>query len=212
MLHFYLFHSLISGMLILICFTACMDNGASCFWICFMCSRYSILPGTLSPVFNTFKLPSHILLQKMRSWYYHVIYPNSYIALFCLRFLVENVASMTWMDRDEISKYLKLQPIELDSIELAPSKRRRLYWTNIPHPARLPRVKNHPSTFVQSCLLDGIALEEKTGVLTLALFLFFPCSKTKLSTLSSFLSLSLTLLPLLQSFVFVSVGNLPSMP
>ncbi|CAK9208796.1 unnamed protein product [Sphagnum jensenii] len=80
-------------------------------------------------------------------------------------FLVENVASMTWMDRDEISKYLKLQPIELDSIELAPSKRRRLYWTNIPHPARLPRVKNHPSTFVQSCLLDGIALEEKTGII-----------------------------------------------
>jgi hypothetical protein len=30
--------------------------------------------------------------------------------------------------------------------------------------------------------------------------------------LSSFLSLSLTLLPLLQSFIFVSVGNLPSMP
>ncbi|KAH9537934.1 hypothetical protein CY35_16G078200 [Sphagnum magellanicum] len=80
-------------------------------------------------------------------------------------FLVENVASMTWMDRDEISKYLKMQPIELDSIELAPSKRRRLYWTNIPHPARLPRVKNHPSTFVQSCLLDGIALEEKTGII-----------------------------------------------
>jgi DNA (cytosine-5)-methyltransferase 3A len=115
------------------------------------------------------------------------------------------------MDRDEISKYLKMQPIELDSIELAPSKRRRLYWTNIPHPARLPRVKNHPSTFVQSFLLDGIALEEKTGVLTLALFLFFPFSKTKLSTSCS-LSLSLTLLPLLQSFVFVSVGNLPSMP
>jgi hypothetical protein len=71
---------------------------------------------------------------------------------------------MTWIDRDEISKYLGVQPIELDSIELSPTRRRRLYWTNIPHPARLPRVKDHPSTFVQSCLHDAIALEEKTGV------------------------------------------------
>lgn len=78
-------------------------------------------------------------------------------------FLVENVASMTWVDRDEISKYLGVQPIELDSIELSPTRRKRLYWTNIPHPTRLPRVKDHPSTFVQSCLHDAIALEEKTG-------------------------------------------------
>lgn len=81
------------------------------------------------------------------------------------RFLVENVASMTWIDREEISKYLKVQPLELDSIELTPSRRKRLYWTNIPHPSRLPRVREHPSTFVQSCLHNAIALEEKTGVL-----------------------------------------------
>lgn len=79
-------------------------------------------------------------------------------------FLVENVASMTWIDRDEISKYLGVQPIALDSIELSPTRRRRLHWTNIPHPARLPRVKDHPSTSIQSCLHDAIALEEKTGV------------------------------------------------
>jgi len=212
MLHFYLFHSLISGMLTWSVSQPAWTTEQAVFWSASCAQDIQSFLVHFLQSFNTFRLPSHILLQKVRSWYYHVIYPNSYIALFCFRFLVENVASMTWMDRDEISKYLKMQPIELDSIELAPSKRRRLYWTNIPHPARLPRVKNHPSTFVQSCLLDGIALEEKTGVLTLALFLFFPCSKTKLSTSSSFLSLSLTLLPFLQSFVFVSVGNLPSMP
>ncbi|KAH9558908.1 hypothetical protein CY35_06G032800 [Sphagnum magellanicum] len=79
-------------------------------------------------------------------------------------FLVENVASMTWIDREEISKYLRVHPIELDSIELTPTRRRRVYWTNIPYPPRLPRVKDHPSTFVQSCLQNAIALEEKTGV------------------------------------------------
>lgn len=84
------------------------------------------------------------------------------------RFLVENVASMTWIDREEISKYLRVQPLELDSIELTPSRRKRLYWTNIPHPPRLPRVREHPSTFVQSCLHNAIALEEKTGVLLLS--------------------------------------------
>jgi DNA (cytosine-5)-methyltransferase 3A len=90
-----------------------------------------------------------------------------YIAGMHGRFLVENVASMTWIDREEISKYLRVQPLELDSIELTPSRRKRLYWTNIPHPARLPRVREHPSTFVQSCLHNAIALEEKTGVLLL---------------------------------------------
>jgi DNA (cytosine-5)-methyltransferase 3A len=71
---------------------------------------------------------------------------------------------MTWIDREEISKYLRVYPIELDSIELTPTRRRRVYWTNIPYPPRLPRVKDHPSTFVQSCLHNAIALEEKTGV------------------------------------------------
>lgn len=99
-----------------------------------------------------------------------MIFFNCHVGL-CYRFLVENVASMTWVDRDEISKYLGVQPIELDSIELSPTRRKRLYWTNIPHPTRLPRVKDHPSTFVQSCLHDAIALEEKTGVRFLSLFL-----------------------------------------
>ena len=89
--------------------------------------------------------------------------PKSDVDVHC-RFLVENVASMSWIDRLEISKYLGERPLELDSIELTPTRRRRLYWTNIPHPPKLPRVRDHASTFVQSCLQNAVALEEKTGV------------------------------------------------
>ncbi|KAJ7533287.1 hypothetical protein O6H91_13G040900 [Diphasiastrum complanatum] len=78
-------------------------------------------------------------------------------------FLAENVSSMTWVDRDEISKYLKCNPIEIDSQELTPSKRRRLYWTNILHPNKLPKVREHISTSLQSVLEDATATEAKIG-------------------------------------------------
>ena len=111
----------------------------------------------------------HRMVSSLQIWIhqFHLI-----IGVFC-RFLVENVASMTWIDRDEISKYLRVLPFELDSIELTPSKRRRLYWTNIPLPPRLPRVRDHPSTFVQSCLHNAIALEEKTGVPLFGLYVAY---------------------------------------
>lgn len=86
------------------------------------------------------------------------------IPIFGCRFLVENVASMSWIDRDEITRHLKVPPLELDSQEITASKRRRLYWTNIPHPPRLPRLRDHPSTSLQSCLDGAIALEQKCGV------------------------------------------------
>nr|XP_024370051.1 uncharacterized protein LOC112279643 isoform X2 [Physcomitrium patens] len=79
-------------------------------------------------------------------------------------FLVENVASMSWVDREEITRHLKVVPMELDSQEITASKRRRLYWTNIPHPPRLPRLRDHPSTSLQSCLEGALALEQKCGV------------------------------------------------
>lgn len=80
------------------------------------------------------------------------------------RFLVENVASMSWVDREEITRHLKLSPLELDSQEITAAKRRRLYWTNIPHPARLPRLRDHPSTCLQSCLENARPWEQKCGV------------------------------------------------
>lgn len=71
---------------------------------------------------------------------------------------------MSWVDREEITRHLKVAPMELDSQEITASKRRRLYWTNIPHPPRLPRLRDHPSTSLQSCLEGALALEQKCGV------------------------------------------------
>lgn len=73
--------------------------------------------------------------------------------------------SMNWVDRDEISRHLRVPPFELDSQEITASKRRRVYWTNIPHPERLPRLRDHPSTSLQSCLQNAYALEQKAGVM-----------------------------------------------
>eukprot|EP00252_Welwitschia_mirabilis_P005901 TRINITY_DN16497_c0_g1_i1.p1 TRINITY_DN16497_c0_g1~~TRINITY_DN16497_c0_g1_i1.p1 ORF type:complete len:592 (+),score=122.46 TRINITY_DN16497_c0_g1_i1:282-2057(+) len=77
-------------------------------------------------------------------------------------FLVENVASMSWVDRDEICKYIACLPIELDSQDLTPGKRRRLYWTNIPFPETLPNVRDNSSTSLQSVLENATALQTKT--------------------------------------------------
>lgn len=73
--------------------------------------------------------------------------------------------SMNWVDRDEISRHLRVPPFELDSQEITASRRRRVYWTNIPHPERLPRLRDHPSTSLQSCLQNAYALEQKAGVI-----------------------------------------------
>ncbi|KAL2651864.1 hypothetical protein R1flu_019992 [Riccia fluitans] len=78
-------------------------------------------------------------------------------------FLAENVASMTWIDRQEISNHLNTTPIEIDAEEITPSKRRRIYWTNIPHPKRIPRIKDHESTSLQSVLHNATALDKKIG-------------------------------------------------
>ncbi|CAI7837824.1 unnamed protein product [Closterium sp. NIES-53] len=78
-------------------------------------------------------------------------------------FLVENVASMQWMDRDEISKYLGVPPICIHCADLTAQERRRLFWTNLPLPAQMPPVRCHPSTLLQSKLSDAIATEDKCG-------------------------------------------------
>ncbi|KAH7423821.1 hypothetical protein KP509_12G075700 [Ceratopteris richardii] len=78
-------------------------------------------------------------------------------------FLAENVASMHWIDREEISKHIGVLPIEIDSQELSATKRKRYYWTNIPHPERIPNVMKHDSTRLQHVLENATALEEKLG-------------------------------------------------
>ncbi|BBM97509.1 protein MpDNMT3a [Marchantia polymorpha subsp. ruderalis] len=78
-------------------------------------------------------------------------------------FLAENVASMTWIDRQEISKHLNTTPIEIDAEEITPSKRRRIYWSNIPYPNKIPRIRDHESTALQSVLHNATALDKKVG-------------------------------------------------
>lgn len=46
------------------------------------------------------------------------------------KFLLENVASMSKVDRDIISETLGVEPIEINSDRFTPQKRRRLYWFN----------------------------------------------------------------------------------
>lgn len=92
---------------------------------------------------------------------------------FVLRFLVENVASMFWVDRDEISRCLKCLPLEIDSQELTASKRKRLYWTNMKHPSKMPDLKHHYSTSLQSILENATALEVKAGVTLIQKFTLF---------------------------------------
>eukprot|EP00249_Psilotum_nudum_P019237 c27157_g1_i2 orf=480-2354(-) len=79
-------------------------------------------------------------------------------------FLAENVSSMHWVDRDEISKHLRCIPIEIDAQELTASKRKRFYWTNIRHPKFMPKIGDHWSTSLQSMLLENAtAIEQKLG-------------------------------------------------
>jgi len=53
-------------------------------------------------------------------------------------FLMENVRGMKNSDRDTISSYLGVQPIMLDSQDVAAALRKRYYWTNIANVA-LPK-------------------------------------------------------------------------
>ncbi|OAE19869.1 hypothetical protein AXG93_1130s1220 [Marchantia polymorpha subsp. ruderalis] len=70
---------------------------------------------------------------------------------------------MTWIDRQEISKHLNTTPIEIDAEEITPSKRRRIYWSNIPYPNKIPRIRDHESTALQSVLHNATALDKKVG-------------------------------------------------
>jgi site-specific DNA-cytosine methylase len=48
-------------------------------------------------------------------------------------FILENVGSMKNSDKDEITKYLGVQPIEINSNLVTAQNRKRYYWTNIPN-------------------------------------------------------------------------------
>ena len=51
--------------------------------------------------------------------------------------LEENVASMSDDQRDEISRHLGTEPIQLDAVDLVPQRRKRYFWASWPvHPRR----------------------------------------------------------------------------
>jgi DNA (cytosine-5)-methyltransferase 3A len=47
-------------------------------------------------------------------------------------FILENVASMSWRDRDTITVHMKVDPIMINASLVSAQCRKRLFWTNIP--------------------------------------------------------------------------------
>ncbi len=73
-------------------------------------------------------------------------------------FILENVASMSKVDKEIISQELKVQPILLDASLVSAQRRKRLFWTNIKN-IQLPHDRN---ISLQSILEDGTALYNKS--------------------------------------------------
>jgi DNA (cytosine-5)-methyltransferase 3A len=72
-------------------------------------------------------------------------------------FLFENVR-MKKEYQDVISKYLKVEPIMINSSLVSAQNRVRLYWTNIPHITQ-PKDKN---IMLNDILEDGVADRDKS--------------------------------------------------
>ena len=47
-------------------------------------------------------------------------------------FILENVASMSWRDKEVITAHMKVDPILIDAAKVSAQSRKRLFWTNIP--------------------------------------------------------------------------------
>lgn len=62
-------------------------------------------------------------------------------------FILENVASMSKEDRDEISRCLKVQPVEISSAYFTGQDRKRLYWCNFPL-LPTPQIKVDPRRII----------------------------------------------------------------
>lgn len=81
-------------------------------------------------------------------------------------FLMENVASMNKKDRDEITKELTsifddTKLVMINSADVAPANRRRLYWTNIPN-VGIPEPKDIK---YQDIVVNGYVDKDKANVL-----------------------------------------------
>ena len=84
-----------------------------------------------------------------------------------LYFIMENVASMANKDRDQITNELKavfgesVERYKIDSALLAPSHRRRYYWTNI---SNINPIELNSSTY-QNVLINGFVDSLKANVI-----------------------------------------------
>lgn len=81
-------------------------------------------------------------------------------------FLMENVASMNKKDKDEITKELTsifddTKLVMINSADVAPANRRRLYWTNIPN-VGIPEPKQIK---YQDIVVNGYVDKDKANVL-----------------------------------------------
>jgi site-specific DNA-cytosine methylase len=81
-------------------------------------------------------------------------------------FLMENVASMTAKDRDSITNELSkvfddVQLLKINSADVSPANRRRLYWTNIPN----VRIPEPMQIKYQDIVVNGYVDREKANVL-----------------------------------------------
>lgn len=83
-----------------------------------------------------------------------------------LYFLMENVASMTAKDRDAITNELyeifpDVKLVKINSADISPANRRRLYWTNIPNVGvPVPKLVKY-----QDVVVNGYVDKEKANVL-----------------------------------------------
>ncbi len=72
-------------------------------------------------------------------------------------FLFENVASMSQRWRDEITRLVGVNPVELNSKYWGAQNRARLFWTNIPGAKNIEmmQVQNDRKIYLKDILLDG---------------------------------------------------------
>ncbi len=73
-------------------------------------------------------------------------------------FLFENVASMSQHWRDEITRLVGVNPVELNSKYWGAQNRARLFWTNIPGAKNIEmtQVQNDRKIYLKDILIDGL--------------------------------------------------------
>lgn len=83
-------------------------------------------------------------------------------------FLFENVASMSKHWRDEITRLVGVNPVELNSKYWGAQNRARLFWTNIPGAKNIEmmQVQNDRKIYLKDILIDGAVDCEKSRCLT----------------------------------------------